>query len=145
MKFKDVKIQELIKKEIIRQRDGLVLIASENYASPEVLAALATPLNNKYSEGYPGKRYYGGNEFIDEIEKIAIKRAKKLFSAEHANVQPHSGSQANAAVYLALLEPGDKVLGFDLASGGHLTHGSPVNFSGVFYNFDFCSKINFIN
>jgi len=137
MKFKDVKIQELIKKEIIRQRDGLVLIASENYASPEVLAALATPLNNKYSEGYPGKRYYGGNEFIDEIEKIAIKRAKKLFSAEHANVQPHSGSQANAAVYLALLEPGDKVLGFDLASGGHLTHGSPVNFSGVFYNFDF--------
>ena len=133
----DKKIKDLIEKEISRQRDGLVLIASENYASPSVLAAMATPLNNKYSEGYPGKRYYGGNEFIDEIEKLAIKRAKELFSAEHANVQPHSGSQANAAVYLALLKPGDKILGFDLASGGHLTHGSPVNFSGQFYNFAF--------
>jgi len=133
----DKKIQDLIKKEISRQRDGLVLIASENYASPEVLTAMATPLNNKYSEGYPAKRYYGGNEFIDEIEKLAIERAKELFFAEHANVQPHSGSQANAAVYMALLRPGEKILGFDLASGGHLTHGSPVNFSGVFYNFNF--------
>ena len=96
---------------------------------------MGTPLSNKYSEGYPSKRYYGGNEFIDEIENIAIKRAKQLFKAEHANVQPHSGSQANAAVYLALLEPGDRVLGFDLNSGGHLTHGSPVNFSGKLYQF----------
>lgn len=133
----DKKIKDLIEKEISRQRDGLILIASENYASPEVLAAMATPLNNKYSEGYPGKRYYGGNAFIDEIETLAIERAKKLFSVEHANVQPHSGSQANAAVYMALLKPGDKILGFDLASGGHLTHGSPVNFSGTFYNFAF--------
>jgi len=133
----DKKIKDLIEKEISRQRDGLILIASENYASSEVLAAMATPLNNKYSEGYPGKRYYGGNEFIDEIEKLAIERAKELFSAEHANVQPHSGSQANAAVYMALLKPGDKILGFDLAAGGHLTHGSPVNFSGQFYNFAF--------
>jgi len=133
----DKKIEKLIKKEIGRQQDGLVLIASENYASPSVLAAMATPLSNKYSEGYPNKRYYGGNEFIDEIEALAIERAKKLFNAEHANVQPHSGSQANAAVYFALLKPGDKILGFDLASGGHLTHGSPVNFSATFYNFAF--------
>src|SRR4030042_259309 len=133
----DKKIQELIKKEISRQRDGLILIPSENYASLAVLATMATPLGNKYSEGYPGKRYYGGNKFIDEIEKIAIERAKKLFGAEHANVQPHSGSQANAAVYLGLIGPGEKILGFDLAAGGHLTHGSPVNFSGVFYNFAF--------
>ncbi len=133
----DEKIQQLIVKEIARQRDGLTLIPSENYASEEVLAAMGTPLSNKYSEGYPGRRYYSGNEFIDEIEKIAIERAKKLFGAEHANVQPHSGSQANAAVYLALLKPGDKVLGFNLASGGHLTHGSPVNFSGLTYNFVF--------
>lgn len=133
----DEKIEELIKKEIGRQRDGLILIASENYASPAVLAAMATPLNNKYSEGYPGRRYYGGNEYIDEIENLAIERAKKLFNAEHANVQPHSGSQANAAVYLALLKPGDKILGFDLAAGGHLTHGAAVNFSGIFYKFAF--------
>jgi glycine hydroxymethyltransferase len=131
----DEKINNLIKKETNRQRDGLILIASENYASPAVLAAMATPLNNKYSEGYPGRRYYGGNEFVDEIEKLAIERAKKIFGAEHANVQPHSGSQANAAAYLAMLEAGDKILGFDLAAGGHLTHGSPVNFSGIFYDF----------
>ena len=133
----DKEILNLIKKEIARQRDGLVLIPSENYASPEVLRAMGTPLSNKYSEGYPGKRYYSGNKFIDEIEALAIERAKKLFGAEHANVQSHSGSQANAAVYLALLKPGDKILGFDLKSGGHLTHGSPVNFSGQFYNFAF--------
>jgi len=137
----DPKIYNLIKKEIQRQKDGLVLIASENYASPAVLSAMATPLSNKYSEGYPKKRYYSGNEFIDEIEQIAIDRAKKLFKAEHANVQPHSGSQANAAVYLALLNYGDKVLGIDLSAGGHLTHGSPVNFSGKLYNFSYY-KVN---
>ena len=131
----DPKIYQLIAKEINRQKEGIGLIASENYASLAVLEAMGTPLSNKYSEGYPSKRYYGGNEFIDEIENIAIKRAKQLFKAEHANVQPHSGSQANAAVYLALLEPGDRVLGFDLNSGGHLTHGSPVNFSGKLYQF----------
>lgn len=131
----DPKIYNLIKKEIERQKEGLVLIPSENYASPAVLSAMGTPLSNKYSEGYPYKRYYGGNEFIDEIETIAIERAKKLFKAEHANVQPHSGSQANAAVYLALLNYGDRILGIDLSAGGHLTHGSPVNFSGKSYNF----------
>lgn len=137
MNFKDRKVKELIKKEVDRQKNGLVLIPSENYASLEVLSAMGTPLSNKYSEGYPGKRYYPGNQFIDEIEKTAILRAKKIFKAEHANVQPHSGSQANAAVYLALLEPGDKVLGMSLESGGHLTHGSPVNFSGKIYNFSY--------
>lgn len=131
----DPKIYHLIKKEIERQKDGLVLIPSENYASPQVISAMGTPLSNKYSEGYPKKRYYGGNQFIDEIEILAIKRAKKIFHAEHANVQPHSGSQANAAVYLALLNYKDKVLGIDLSAGGHLTHGSPVNFSGKLYNF----------
>jgi len=135
LKNLDPKIYNLIKKEIQRQKEGLVLIASENYASPAVLAAMASPLSNKYSEGYPRKRYYSGNEFVDEIETIAIERAKKIFKAEHANVQPHSGSQANAAVYLALLNPGDKVLGIDLSAGGHLTHGSPVNFSGKTYEF----------
>jgi len=131
----DPKIYNLIKKEIKRQKDGLILIPSENYASPEVLSAMGTPLSNKYSEGYPRKRYYSGNEFIDEIETIAIERAKKLFKTQHANVQPHSGSQANAAVYLALLNYGDKVLGIDLSAGGHLTHGSKVNFSGKLYKF----------
>lgn len=133
--MKDDQIQKLIKQEIDRQRDGLTLIPSENYASEEVLRAMGTPLSNKYSEGYARKRYYGGNEVIDEIESLAIERAKQLFGAQHANVQPHSGSQANAAVYLALLNPGDKILGFSLADGGHLTHGSPVNFSGQMYNF----------
>ena len=133
----DPKIYKLIKKEIQRQKDGLVLIPSENYASPAVLSAMGTPLSNKYSEGYLERRYYSGNEFIDEIEKIAIERAKKLFKAEHANVQPHSGSQANAAVYLALLNYRDKILGIDLSAGGHLTHGSKVNFSGKLYNFSY--------
>jgi len=131
----DPKIYNLIKKEIQRQGDGLALIPSENYASEQVISAMGTPLSNKYSEGYPRKRYYGGNEFIDVIEQTAIDRAKKLFKAEHANVQPHSGSQANAACYLALLNYKDKILGIDLSAGGHLTHGSPVNFSGKLYNF----------
>jgi len=131
----DPKIYKLIEKEIARQKDGLVLIPSENYASPQVLSAMGTPLSNKYSEGYPHKRYYSGNEFIDEIEQTAIERAKKLFKAEHANVQPHSGSQANSAAYLALLNYKDRILGIDLSAGGHLTHGSPVNFSGKLYNF----------
>jgi glycine hydroxymethyltransferase len=135
LKSLDPKIYNLIKKEIQRQKNGLVLIPSENYASPAVLKAMGTPLSNKYSEGYPGKRYYSGNEFIDKIESLAVERLKKLFKAEHANVQPHSGSQANAAVYLALLRYGDRVLGIDLSAGGHLTHGSPVNFSGQLYNF----------
>lgn len=135
LKRVDPRIYALIKKEIRRQKTGLVLIPSENYASPAVLSCMGTPLSNKYSEGYPQKRYYGGNEFIDEIETLAIKRAKKIFKAEHANVQPHSGSQANAAVYLALLKYGDKILGIDLSAGGHLTHGSKVNFSGKLYNF----------
>lgn len=131
----DPKIYNLIEKEIARQKQGLTLIPSENYASAAVLKAMGTPLSNKYSEGYPYKRYYGGNEFIDKIETIAIERAKKLFKAEHANVQPHAGSQANAAVYLAILNYGDRVLGIDLSAGGHLTHGSPVNFSGKLYKF----------
>ncbi len=131
----DSQISNLIKKEVNRQRNSLILIPSENYASPAVLSAMGTVLSNKYSEGYPEKRYYSGNEFVDRIENLAIERVKKLFKAEHANVQPHSGSQANAAVYLALLKPGDRVLGFDLSAGGHLTHGSPVNFSGQIYNF----------
>ena len=135
LKKVDPQIYNLIKKEILRQENGFSLIPSENYASPAVLKAMGTPLSNKYSEGYPNKRYYGGNEFIDKTEQLAIDRAKKIFKAEHANVQPHSGSQANAAVYLALLKPGDRVLGIDLAAGGHLTHGSPVNFSGKTYKF----------
>ncbi|MBI3671813.1 serine hydroxymethyltransferase [Candidatus Azambacteria bacterium] len=135
LKKTDKKIYDLIKKEIKRQKEEISLIASENYVSVAVLEALGTPLTNKYSEGYPNKRYYAGNEVIDKIETLAIERAKKIFSAEHANVQPHSGSQANTAVYLALLKPGDTVLGIDLSSGGHLTHGSPVNISGKFYKF----------
>jgi len=131
----DPKIYNFVKKEIDRQKNGLSLIPSENYASVQVLAPMGTPLSNKYSEGYPQKRYYGGNEFIDKIETLAIERAKKLFKAEHANVQPHSGSQANAAVFLALLNYRDKILGIDLSAGGHLTHGSPVNFSGKLYQF----------
>lgn len=131
----DNKIYSLIKKEIARQKETLSLIASENYASEAVLEAIGTPLINKYSEGYPQKRYYAGNKYIDEIETLAIERAKKIFSTEHANVQPHSGSQANFAVYLALLEPKDRVLGVDLSSGGHLTHGASVNVSGKLYDF----------
>ncbi|MCC7522698.1 serine hydroxymethyltransferase [Candidatus Uhrbacteria bacterium] len=121
--------------EIKRQQDGLELIASENYASPAVIEALGSPLVNKYSEGYFSKRYYGGNEFIDKIESLAIERAKKLFGAAHANVQPHSGSQANQAAFLAAVKPGDTILAMDLSHGGHLTHGSPVNYSGKLYRF----------
>ena len=130
----DKEIVELIKKEEKRQLNGIELIASENFTSPAVMNATGSVLTNKYAEGYPGKRYYGGCEVVDEIETIAIERAKELFGAVYANVQPHSGSQANTAVYHAFLSPGDKILGFDLSHGGHLTHGSPVNFSGRLYN-----------
>jgi len=130
---KDHVIQGLIQKELERQRHGIELIASENFTSQAVLDAMGTCLTNKYAEGYPGKRYYGGCEVVDEIEQIAIDRLKELFGAAYANVQPHSGAQANAAVFLAVLQPGDTILGFDLAHGGHLSHGSPVNFSGKVY------------
>ena len=130
---KDKVIFDLIEKEKARQQDGIELIASENFTSPQVMKAMGTVLTNKYAEGLPGKRYYGGCEVVDEIEQLAIDRAKELFGAEWANVQPHSGAQANAAVMLACLKPGDKILGFDLSHGGHLTHGSPVNFSGKLY------------
>lgn len=129
----DPEIANAIRNEERRQEEHIELIASENYASPRVLAANGTVLNNKYAEGYPGKRYYGGCEFVDDAESLAIERAKQLFDADYANVQPHSGSQANAAVYMALCEPGDTVLGMSLAEGGHLTHGSRVNFSGKLY------------
>ncbi|HEX2778419.1 MAG TPA: serine hydroxymethyltransferase, partial [Gemmatimonadaceae bacterium] len=129
----DPEIAALIAKEIGRQNEGLELIASENFVSPAVMEAMGSPLTNKYAEGYPGKRYYGGCEFVDGVEQLAIDRAKQLFGAEHANVQPHSGAQANAAVFFAFLEPGDTFLGMDLSNGGHLTHGSPVNFSGKTY------------
>jgi glycine hydroxymethyltransferase len=130
----DPDIARLIIEETERQRHGLELIASENFVSLAVLQAMGTPLTNKYAEGLPGKRYYGGCEVVDRVEQIAIDRAKLLFDAEHANVQPHSGAQANATVYLAFLKPGDTVLGLDLSQGGHLTHGSPVNFSGLLYH-----------
>ena len=138
---RDVQIFELIDEEKLRQLNGLELIASENFVSDQVMEAAGSVLTNKYAEGYPGKRYYGGCEVVDEIEQLAIDRAKALFGAEYANVQPHSGSQANTAVFAACLNPGDKFLGFDLSHGGHLTHGSPVNFSGrlytpVFYGVD---------
>ncbi|MDP9179662.1 MAG: serine hydroxymethyltransferase [Gemmatimonadota bacterium] len=130
----DPDVADIIRREVERQREGLELIASENFVSEAVLEAMGTPLTNKYAEGLPGKRYYGGCEFVDQVEQLAIDRAKKLFDAEHANVQAHSGAQANAAVYLAFLKPGDTVLGLDLSQGGHLTHGSPVNFSGLLYH-----------
>ena len=129
----DAVIEKLIHKELERQRIGLELIASENYVSQSVLDAMGSCLTNKYAEGYPGKRYYGGCEVVDEIENLAIERLKDLFGAEYANVQPHSGAQANAAIFLSILEPGDSILGFELAHGGHLSHGSPVNFSGKVY------------
>jgi glycine hydroxymethyltransferase len=129
----DLEIFKLIAEEELRQRNGLELIASENFASENVMKAAGSVLTNKYAEGYPGKRYYGGCEVVDQIEEIAIERAKTLFGASYANVQPHSGSQANTAVFSMCLKPGDKILGFDLAHGGHLTHGSPVNFSGKLY------------
>ena len=130
----DPDVAAMIRREVDRQRHGVELIASENFVSEAVLEAMGTPLTNKYAEGLPGKRYYGGCEFVDQVEQLAIDRAKQLFGADHANVQAHSGAQANAAVYLAFLKPGDKVLGLDLSQGGHLTHGSPVNFSGLLYN-----------
>ncbi len=131
---RDEQIFELIEAEKQRQLNGLELIASENFVSQQVMEAAGSVLTNKYAEGYPGKRYYGGCEIVDEVEQIAIDRAKALFGAEYANVQPHSGSQANTAVFAACLNPGDTFLGFDLSHGGHLTHGSPVNFSGRLYN-----------
>ena len=131
---KDIEIFNLINKEKKRQIEGVELIASENFTSPSVMQATGSVLTNKYAEGYPGKRYYGGCEVVDEIETIAINRAKELFGVSFANVQPHSGSQANSAVYHAFLKPGDKILGFDLSHGGHLTHGSPVSFSGRLYD-----------
>lgn len=130
----DPELWEAMEKEVVRQEEHIELIASENYTSPRVMQAQGSQLTNKYAEGYPGKRYYGGCEYVDIVEQLAIDRAKELFGADFANVQPHSGSQANAAVYMALLNPGDTVLGMNLSQGGHLTHGSPVNFSGKLYN-----------
>lgn len=131
---RDTVIFDLINKELLRQRNGIELIASENFTSLQVMQAMGTVPTNKYAEGYPGKRYYGGCEVVDEIETLAIERLKKVFNASWANVQPHSGAQANIAVFLACLKPGDKILGLDLSMGGHLTHGSPANFSGKNYN-----------
>ncbi|MDB2074113.1 serine hydroxymethyltransferase [Clostridium paraputrificum] len=131
----DEEVYALMEKELNRQQKGIELIASENFASEAVMEAMGSYLTNKYAEGYPGKRYYGGCYVVDEIEDIARNRAKELFGAEHANVQPHAGSQANMAVYFTILKPGDTVLGMDLSHGGHLTHGSPVNFSGRLFNF----------
>lgn len=130
----DPELYECMENELSRQRGNIELIASENIVSPAVLAAMGTHLTNKYAEGYPGKRYYGGCEFVDVVEQLAIDRAKKLFGADHANVQPHSGANANLAVYFGLLKPGDTILGMNLAHGGHLTHGSPVNMSGAYFN-----------
>ena len=135
IKMSDPEVGAAVEKELLRERRNLELIASENIVSPAVMAAMGSVLTNKYAEGYPGRRYYGGCVCVDECETIAIERAKKLFGAEHANVQPHSGSQANFAAYFAVLNPGDTVLGMSLAEGGHLTHGSPVNMSGKLYNF----------
>jgi glycine hydroxymethyltransferase len=131
----DPTIADILHREVERQNTTLQLIASENFTSPAVMATQGSPLTNKYSEGYPGKRYYGGNAVVDEAEELARERVKALFGAEHANVQPHSGANANMAVYLGLLSPGDKVMGLRLDQGGHLTHGSPVNFSGRIYDF----------
>ena len=130
----DPEMDTIIKKELHRQENEIDLIASENYTSKAVLEATASVLTNKYAEGYPGKRYYGGCEFVDKAELLAIDRCKQLFGTPHANVQPHAGSQANAAAYFAMLEPGDTILGMSLAEGGHLTHGHKVNFSGKMYN-----------
>src|SRR6056300_499421 len=137
MKVNDHLVFDLISKENTRQHKGLELIASENYTHEQVMEAMGSILTNKYAEGLPNKRYYGGCEIVDQIEQLAIDRLKALFGAEWANVQPHSGSQANAAVMLAVLKPGDKILGFDLSHGGHLSHGSPVNFSGKTYDAHF--------
>ncbi len=134
LQAEDLAVYEIVKREEQRQKEGIELIASENYVSRAVLEAMGSTLTNKYSEGYPGKRYYGGNEIIDQVESLAIDRAKQLFDAEHVNVQPLSGSPANLAVYMGLLNPGDKVLGFSLDQGGHLSHGHPLNFSGKLYS-----------
>lgn len=131
----DPEIFDAMQKELGRQEEHIELIASENFVTEAVMQAMGSHLTNKYAEGYPGKRYYGGCEFVDIVETLAIERAKKLFGAEHANVQPHSGAQANIAVYFAMLQPGDTILGMDLSHGGHLTHGSPVNLSGKYFNF----------
>ncbi len=130
---RDTALFDLVQQEADRQQHGIELIASENFTSPQVMEAMGTCLTNKYAEGYPGKRYYGGCEVVDEVEKLAIDRIKKVFDCEYANVQPHSGAQANAALMLGILQPGDAILGLDLSMGGHLTHGSPVNFSGKYY------------
>ena len=130
---KDTQVFDIINKELQRQRHGIELIASENFTSLQVIQAMGTVLTNKYAEGYPGRRYYGGCEFVDQSEQLAIDRLKQIFNCEYANVQPHSGAQANAALMLAILQPGDKILGLDLSMGGHLTHGSPVNFSGKLF------------
>ena len=131
----DPEVAQAMEAELARQRAHIELIASENFVSPAVLAAMGSHLTNKYAEGYPGKRYYGGCECVDVVENLARDRACQLFGAEHANVQPHSGAQANIAVYFALLEPGDTILGMNLSHGGHLTHGSPVNLSGKYFHF----------
>ena len=131
----DPQVADAIELELNRQRTHIELIASENFVSPAVMAAMGTCLTNKYAEGYPGKRYYGSCECVDIVEDLARKRACELFGADHANVQPHSGAQANTAVYFAMLKPGDTVMGMSLSHGGHLTHGSPVNLSGAFFNF----------
>jgi glycine hydroxymethyltransferase len=135
LRHADPEIAAAIAREVERQQTSLELIASENFTSPAVLEAMGSALTNKYAEGYPGKRYYGGCEHVDEVETLAIERAKRLFGSDHANVQPHSGSGANMAAYFSVLEPGDKILGLELTHGGHLTHGSPVNFSGRFFQF----------
>jgi len=143
LKEYDPEIYSCIEQELTRQSEGLELIASENFASPEVISSMGNIMNNKYAEGRPNKRYYGGCEFVDKAENIAIERVCKLFNCGYANVQPHSGAQANAAVLLALAKPGSKILGLDLSNGGHLTHGSPVNFSGIYYeahSYDLCLK-----
>src|ERR671921_1696105 len=130
---RDNQVFDIIQKELTRQRHGIELIASENFTSLQVMQAMGNVMTNKYAEGYPNKRYYGGCEFVDQTEQLAIDRIKEVFGCEYANVQPHSGAQANASVLLAVLKPGDKILGLDLSMGGHLTHGSPVNFSGKLY------------
>ncbi len=134
---RDTQVLDIIQKELKRQRNGIELIASENFASLQVIQTMGNVMTNKYAEGYPGKRYYGGCEFVDEVEQLAIDRLKQIFNCEYANVQPHSGAQANGALMLAVLKPGDKILGLDLSMGGHLTHGSPVNFSGKLYEAHF--------
>src|ERR671913_1950996 len=134
---RDNQVFDIIRKELERQRNGIELIASENFASLQVVQSMGNVMTNKYAEGYPGRRYYGGCEIVDQTEQLAIDRIKQAFDCEYANVQPHSGAQANAALLLAVLKTGDKILGLDLSMGGHLTHGSPVNFSGKIYQASF--------